>query len=90
MNTYIKLADELKCLDDEVIQGLLRSWDASFIELDKLLTFKKIVKSKMVSGLRQGLLDLPDIFSDLPTPFADIAISKYEQVVSEMVPELNL
>ncbi len=87
-SAYLKLADELKCLDNDVIQGLLKSWNISFNEMDDFLISKEITKSKMTSGLLQGLRDLPSVFSDLPAPISELATSKYKRVISEIAPEL--
>jgi len=88
MKAYLELRDGLKGLENQNIQELVKSWDLSFKQLDDFVTSKTITKSQMISGLEQGLREVPKLLADLPSPIRDKAISKYNQVVSKTIPEL--
>lgn len=88
MKAYLELRDEFKGLENQTIQELVKSWDLSFKQLDDFVTSKQITKSQLVSGLEQGLREIPELLSDLPSPIREKATSKYNQVVSKIIPEL--
>lgn len=73
---YKELAVALKDIDDPTVQNILESWDISFNEIDDILSLKQFPKSKMISGLRQGLDDLPELINDIPEPNRTIASEK--------------
>lgn len=88
MKAYLELRDEFKKLENETIQDLVKSWDLSFKQIEGFLTSKKVTKSQMVSGLEQGLREIPELIADLPNPIKEMALSKYNQVVSKTIPDL--
>ena len=89
METYLKLTEEFKNLDNVTIQELLKSWEVSFKNIEGFLVSKNVTKSQMVSGLEQGLREIPDIISDTPSPIKELALSKYYQVISKTIPEFS-
>ena len=89
MKAYLELRDEFKCLENKTIQELVKSWELSFEQIEEFLSLKKVTKSQVVSGLEQGLREVPEIIADLPNPIKEQAISKYNQIVSKTIPELG-
>ena len=89
MKAYLELRTEFKCLESETIQELVKSWDVSFKQIEEFITSKKVTKSQMVLGLEQGLREIPDIISDLPSPIKELAELKFNQVVSRIIPEFK-
>ena len=87
MKTYLELRDEFENFENETIQDLIKGWEQSFKQIDDFLTSKKVTKSQMVSGLEQGLREVPEVLSDLPTPIKIQALSKYNQILSKIIPE---
>lgn len=63
MQGYIELSNQLKSVEHKLIKDLLESWEKLFQQIEEFLTLKEIRKLQMTSGLRQGLKDLPEIFS---------------------------
>lgn len=86
MKVYSDLATELKSIENELVKAILDSWSKSFKQMDSFLQTKEVQRSQMNSGLEQGLRDLPDLFSDLPQPEKDRALSILMRVVNAALP----
>lgn len=82
MKAYQELKIEFQSLEDERVQMLLEAWEISFTQIEGFLRTKQVTKSQMVSGLKQGLREIPEIISDLPSPSKELALAKYERVMS--------
>jgi len=89
LKAYFDLSDELKNLDNETIRELVKGWEQSLKQIEDFVTSKKVTKSQMVSGLEQGLREIPEIICDLPSPIKEQALLMYNQAVLKTIPELE-
>ena len=85
LKAYFDLSDELKNLDNETIRELVKGWEQSLKQIEDFVTSKKVTKSQMVSGLEQGLREIPEIICDLPSPIKEQALLMCPSQICEMI-----
>lgn len=79
---YRELADSLRKIDHELVQNLIKSWELSFAQIEAFLVSNQVTKSQVVSGLKEGLKDLFDLFNDLPSPEREVALKVLNETLA--------
>lgn len=89
VKVYGELIIEFQSIEGDLISQLVASWETSLKQTDDFINTQKVKKSQIVPGLEQGLRDIPDILSDLPSPIKEEALKKFNSVVAVSIPNLR-
>ncbi|WP_286261996.1 hypothetical protein [Thalassotalea atypica] len=89
IKVYGELIIEFQSIEGDLISQLVASWETSLKQIDDFINTQKVKKSQIVSGLEQGLREIPDILSDLPSPIKEEALKKFNSVVVVSIPNFR-
>ncbi|KPC50713.1 hypothetical protein [Amantichitinum ursilacus] len=89
MEVYGKVVNSLASLDHPTPKLIIDTWPSTRQKFFEMLESKAtgMTPSVLVGGLKQGLLEMPQVFGGMPVDLEKKAVESYLSVINEELPE---
>ncbi|NQD36300.1 hypothetical protein HPT27_04625 [Permianibacter sp. IMCC34836] len=85
LQVWQRLLHSFEEIDSDELRTLSESWERSLLQINQLLTAPEArgARSSLITGLEQGLREIPVFLSKLNPAIRPVAVQTYNRIVNE-------